>query len=243
MNRLYIIYLILLCCQACGSSEEPNIVNQPDNKTKSTNDSVRSLQDSLAKTEALPAVQIKGKKGKVLKSCIGLYQLRSIEASVGANGMMDYVKEANQWVAKGSSISDGMRESYDINLDKKTISSLNNLQIEVDNNLNIKILVQNKVAYEIPYQENELDFHLKKNGEYYISLPDNLTKSSTFSGSFLYLLASDEVGKSLFKKLDILEIYANVIVLRYNQKEAQFELNLFYGECCDNSFYYFSKLP
>jgi hypothetical protein len=198
--------------------------------------------DSTTYADALPAAQVKGRKGKRLQSLIGLYELIALEASVGANGMIDYDKVGSEWQALGSSISDGMRESYDITLEKKTLKSLNCLKLEVDNNFTVRLLMDNTTLIELPYKENEMTYQLINNGANYISLPDNITKSSSFSGSHLYLMASDNVNKGILQKIDLLGLSADVLVLRYNLKEAQFELNLFVGECCDNSFYKFKRI-
>lgn len=239
MFRISLTCCILFLFFACGNHEDSvqTEVKETVKKTQNTSSNV----DSAALTEALPAVTVKGKKGKVLLSCIGNYQLTAIEASVGANGMFDYIKESGAWSATGSAISDGMRESYTINLDKKNISELNGLSIEIDNNLNVRVLVNEEPIIEIPYSENQLLFELKNNGKDYIPLPEKLERSTTFSGFYLYLMASDRLTNRKMNKLDLLDLNTDVALLRYNQKEAQFELNLFQGECCDNSLYIFKK--
>jgi len=239
MLRFLLNCCLLFLIFACGNNEDTFVskVNDTDKKVQISPSKV----DSAALTEALPAVSVKGKKGKLLMSCIGNYQLTAIEASVGANGMFDYIKEDGVWNATGSAISDGMRESYTINLDKKSIAELNGLTIEIDNNLNVRVFLNEESLIEIPYDEFQLRFELKNNGKDYIPLPEKLEKSTTFSGFYLYLMASDRITNRNMKKLDLLDLNADVALLRYNQKEVQFELNLFQGECCDNSLYIFKK--
>lgn len=239
MFRISLTCCILFLFFACGNNEDSVQTEAKETVKKTENTS--SNVDSAALTEALPAVTVKGKKGKVLLSCIGNYQLTAIEASVGANGMFDYIKESGVWSATGSAISDGMRESYTINLDKKNISELNGLSIEIDNNLNVRVFVNEEPIIEIPYSENQLLFELKNNGKDYIPLPEKLERTTTFSGFYLYLMASDRLTNRKMNKLDLLDLNTDVALLRYNQKEAQFELNLFQGECCDNSLYIFKK--
>jgi hypothetical protein len=118
---------------------------------------------------------------------------------------------------------------------------LNGLSIEIDNNLNVRVFVKEEPIIEIPYNENQLLFELKNNGKDYIPLPEKLERSTTFSGFYLYLMASDRLTNRKMNKLDLLDLNTDVALLRYNQKEAQFELNLFQGECCDNSLYIFKK--
>ena len=49
----------------------------------------------------------------------------------------------------------------------------------------------------------------------------------------------DFVPETEISPLDIAQVGADVMVLKYNTSEKQFELNLFYGECCDESIYIF----
>jgi len=237
--RILLPFAFLFLIFSCRNEEDSARIEEKRHIKIKQKETIKS--DSSVLTEALPAATVKGKKGKVLQACIGTYQLTSIEASIGANGLLDYRKEYGAWRASGSAISDGMRESYPINLDRNTISELNNFSIDIDNNLNARVLINEEPIIEIPYKEYQLDFKLKNNGKDYIPLPENITKFTTFSSFFLYLLATDRLSKNIMNKIDLLSLGTDVALLRYNRKEAQFELNLFIGECCDNSLYIFKK--
>lgn len=73
--------------------------------------------------------------------------------------------------------------------------------------------------------------------EHYI--PKKLKASSIFLNDYLFLYAEDFISQDEIGAIDIAQVGANVAVLMYNMKIKQFELCLFYGECCDESVYIF----
>ena len=67
----------------------------------------------------------------------------------------------------------------------------------------------------------------------------NLKPNSTFIDDDLYLYAKDNVKESEINYLDIVQVAADAIVIKYDTKTNKFEMRLFYGACCDNSSYIF----
>lgn len=70
-------------------------------------------------------------------------------------------------------------------------------------------------------------------------IPEKLKASSIFLNDYLFLYAEDFISQDEIGAIDIAQVGANVAVLMYNMKTKQFELCLFYGECCDESVYIF----
>ena len=155
------------------------------------------------------------RKKSTLINLIGEHKLSLISGVMGANTQVDYYIENGKWIASGSSDMSGMRESYDIELSKE--------------------------YFKTPFKEYGLSFFLQKSPKDYFPIVDNLKPNSTFIDNYLYFYAKD-FGTSLpLTYVDIVKVYADVVVIRYNTKTNEFVMSLFYGDCCDNSSYIFKK--
>ena len=75
--------------------------------------------------------------------------------------------------------------------------------------------------------------------DYEFGMPINLESNSSFIDEYLYLYVEDNVKESEINNVDIAQVGADAVVLKYNTKSSEFEMILFYGDCCENSGYTF----
>ena len=156
--------------------------------------------------------------------------------------MYDYLQEENRWIAEGSSIHQGRRESFDIDLDKREYSILNGLQISVKNDLNIDVLLGDTVVLSVPFNKIGPFIHLSGNAEdYVLRVPDSLDSNSTIINDVLYIAIEDEVSNAKLSPIDLVIGISDAYKLTYNVLEDEFELTLFYADCCDNAIYVFKN--
>ena len=180
------------------------------------------------------------KKKELMTKLIGTHELNSIEAGVGANGMISYSKEKNGWNGTYSSIVDGMREGEAIESSAEEKKMLSSLAIVVKEDLSVAIAEGTKELFVVPFKEDGFDYFLKKSPKEYTSyMSDKLTPQVTFLEGKLYLLAKDGLNSSSLGNLDIATGTADGIVLVLDEATSKFQMNLFNGDCCDNATYVF----
>lgn len=183
-------------------------------------------------------------KRKALMAQIGTHSLVSIMGSMGANTMFDFYKENGIWTAMGSAIEQARREPFDIEISETDLQKLKSFRVQVSNNLTVSVLCNGKTYLKAPFDEKGFTYLLKKSPIDYIQkqfIPEKLKASSIFLNDYLFLYAADFISPEKIEAIDIAQVSADVAVLRYNMKSKQFELSLFYGECCDESVYTFVK--
>lgn len=172
----------------------------------------------------------------------GKHPLSSISGFAGANTMYDYLKKEDTWFAEGSSIHQGRREAFDIDLGPPEYAILNGLQVFVKNNLSVEILVGDTSILNIPFNPNGAFIHLSGNTEdYVLRIPDTLSSSSTIIDDELYIAVEDEVSHAKLSPIDLVIGNSDSYKLTYNLIENKFELTLFYADCCDNAIYIFKN--
>ena len=172
----------------------------------------------------------------------GKHPLASISGFSGANTMHDYLQEGNRWIAEGSSIHQGRREPFDIDLDTRDYRILNELQISVKNDLSVDVLLGDSVVLSIPFNKKGPFIHLSGNTEdYVLRIPDSLDSNSTTINNELYLAIEDEVSNAKLSPIDIVIGVSDAYKLTFNLFEDRFELTLFYADCCDNAIYVFKN--
>jgi hypothetical protein len=231
-SQFFISLCILIIVSACG--EEPSKIAEKELVTTEENE---NEPDSLNKVEKKESIS---KKKELLQSAIGTYKLTAISGSMGANAMFDTEKVRNKWVSTSSSISDAMRESYDIELNKSDINLLNSLKVDVDKDLNVIIKAGNKTIVESKFIDNGMDYKIKAKSDLNDRL-QNLSPSTVLDGDNLMILANDHVDFSatLSGSFDI--ITSDNMTLYYNVKEKCFYLEIFLGECCDANTFTFMR--
>ncbi len=225
-GAMFITSVILISCRGENKSSQP----KPIDSTSNAENSPSSVKEELSR------------KKSTLTNLIGEHKLTSISGFMGANAMVDYLIENGKWIASGSSISAGMREAYDIELSNDDLNKLKSMKIVVSKDLSLSLSCNNKEYFKTPFQEDGLSYFLKKSPKDYESnMSINLNSKSTFIDEYLYLYAQDKVKESEINYVDIAQVSADAVVVKYNTKTNEFEINLFYGDCCDNSTYIFKK--
>jgi hypothetical protein len=127
-------------------------------------------------------------------------------------------------------------------LSKDDLNKLLSMKLVVSEDLSLSLFCNNKEFFKTLFQEDGLSYFLKKSPKDYESnISINLKPNSTFIDDYLYLYAKDNVKESEINYVDIVQVAADAIVLKYNTKTNEFEMNLFYGDCCGNSSYIFKK--
>lgn len=231
MKKITLIFGAILVTSfiltSCGSENK-------NSQTKSNDSTANRVNSDSTDKEEL------SRKKSTLINLKGEHKLSSISGFMGANTMVDYYIENGKWIASGSSLSGGMREGYDIELSKDDLKKLQSMKIVVSEDLSLSLFCNNKEYFKTPFQEDGLSYFLKKSPKDYESnMSINLKPNSTFIDDYLYLYAKDNVKESEINYVDIVQVAADAIVLKYNTKTNEFEMSLFYGDCCGNSSYTF----
>jgi hypothetical protein len=181
-------------------------------------------------------------KEAVLGNAKGDHLLSSISALYGANTLYDYTKSDGNWYAEGSSTSQGRRTPFDIDLGPLELSVLNSLTIQVREDLSVDVICNNRVLFSVPFEDAGNNFKLSKSNEDYImGVPEGLSAENPIIDHKLYLTIKDEVPSSEINEIDIVIETADAYSLAYNTQNDEFELTLFYADCCDNATYSFEK--
>lgn len=222
--------LILVFCKSEKTISHKDTIEAPIELTISNPDE-QDLETTVKE-------EISAKKS-TLKGLIGEYKLISIEGFTGANTMMDYFIQKGKWVASGSSNSGGMREGYDIDISKDELVSLQTMKIVVAGDLSVTLFCENKAYFKAAFQEDGMTYLLKNTPKDYIKMEESLKKTTVFIDAYLYLYAKDNLIETEISPLNIAGVNADVVVIKYNTKTKQFEMDLFYGDCCDSSSYIF----
>lgn len=204
-----------------------------EKETEKTSEKAKNKKDSIIADDNI------SEKAIYLKTLIGKYPLKTISGFMGANTMTDHYKdEKGNWTAGGSSNVGGMREGYDMEITPEDLSKLKTMLIEVKEDLTVVLSCENKVIYEIPFNEKiRYDLSDKE----YISKPEEVSPEVNMSNNWFFLLATDKLKKENYQAIDVLQIEADVLILKVSSTQAEFDMQLFYGDCCDNSTYTFAK--
>lgn len=218
------IAIVLISC----GGESKNIQQKSDDLAENSLESIN-----------IPEEEVSQKKS-TLNKLVGEHKLSSISGLMGVNTLNDYYIENGEWIASGSTNSGGRREGYDIDLSKADLNKLKTMKIVVSEDLSLSLFCNDKEFFRTPFQEDGMSYFLKKSPKNYeTSKFKNLNSTSTFIDDYLYLYAKDEVLESDISFVDILQLGADAVVLKYNFKADELELILFYGDCCDSSTYTF----
>lgn len=181
--------------------------------------------DTISQLKAPPSL-----KRKLLTSLVGTHQLSAISASSGANTLLDFYKENGKWKADGSSIHEGTREGFDIELIQDDYDKLASYAITVQADLTVVISCKNKPYFTIPFNDNGMLFDLNTANDYLI-LPPNLSETTTFQADKLFLFATDKIAEAVSSELTVNEMYiGNAAYFLYDSKEKTFELFFFNGD-------------
>ena len=179
-------------------------------------------------------------KKLILSEGIGEYKLNSISSLMGMNSLLDHQIENDKWIASGSSNSGGMREGYDIDLSEDDLAKLNSMSIIISNDLTLSLSCNGTTFFNTPFKEDGMSYFLNKApSEYSSYMSENLTENNTIIDEYLYLYAKDKIAEADLEFLQFVGILADAAVLKYNTKTKEFELTIFYGECCDNATFIF----
>jgi hypothetical protein len=178
-------------------------------------------------------------KHEILSNLVGEYKLNAISYFMGANTMGDYWIENGKWAANESSNYGGQRVRHDIKLTMDVLQKLKSMKIVVAQDLSVSLTSNGNKYFTSQYKDNGMELLLTKSPNTYSSLPEKLNNGSTIIENYLYIFAKDNIDNNLMTSVNITEIGADVLVIKYNITKKEFEVNMFLGECCDNSCYIF----
>lgn len=225
---------LLSLCIVLFFSCENDLKKNVKNSDKSTQKIITQTSKVVQKEKLL------SKKEIILNELMGRHKLVSISGFAGANTMIDYFIEKNKWIANGSSIFEGMREPFDIDLNPTTLKKLNSFIIEINTDLSLALKLDGKTYLNVPFIDEGMAYqihHTKNDYSSYIS--SSVDSHTTIYDGYLYLYVNDKMSEKTLSNLDIIEVMANAMILKFNLKKKEFELNLFFADCCDASTYIF----
>jgi hypothetical protein len=174
-------------------------------------------------------------KREILQSLVGSHSLSSISALMGANTMSNYFTEKGQWKSMSSSMSMGQRDAFDLPLEPATIKTLNGLKITVEQDLSVSISLNGKKCLNSPFNENGVNYQLKKSPKNYYQLPEGFTAKTIIADGYLYIFAGDKIADSETTFASFLGVMRDAAIIRYSLDNKKFELLLFGEQCCDSA--------
>jgi len=184
--------------------------------------------------------QTESPKKALLTQMIGKHKLSNISAFMGANTMAEYTLANGTWSAEGSSVSAGEREPYTIELSDADKQKLNSMEIVVSQSLEVSLVCDGKTYVTVPFKENGMEWKLKKAAkEYSNALPEALTENNFQIAGITYLFAQDQYEDGKLAVIDIAGVMADALSIGINENTKKFEVNMFFGDCCDASTYTF----
>lgn len=214
-------------CASCGDGKKDGTEQAGDSSSTATN-------------STSPAVEVLSKKKSLLRGLVGEHKLTSISGFMGANTMVDYTIEKGKWVATGSMLMQGEREGYEEELTPEVLAKLKSMKIVVGDDLSVKLVCNGKDYFTTSFSDTGMNYLLKKSPkEYESQLPATLNASATFIDDYLFIYAKDAFNETELADIDLLQVSANVVAITYNVKSKEFGMQMFYGECCANSTYFF----
>jgi hypothetical protein len=232
MNKAAFIFILFTSAivASCGSTEDN--VAAPTSSDTIVADLVAPVDEPNVSTE----------KRDLLTTLVGDYSLVGAEGFAGANTIYDYSLVDGQWEASGSSIVQGMREAYDLELSENDIRKLASAKIIVADDLSVSYSCDGINYFTTPFKENGMEYMLSKPASEFISaMPDTMDANSIFIDGNLYLYAQDEVPPAQIEPIDIMQVFADAALITCDTASSTFALTLFYAHCCDHSTYVFSK--
>ncbi len=181
-------------------------------------------------------------KGDVLSYAIGQYDLASITGATGVNTLFDTYIQDGKWVSMGSANIGGQREGYITDLTQKDFDLLSNLHITVDDNRAIHLYAGLVELFNSPFKGQGMDYRITQTDKTKL----NERMAALHPDSVLYtnkyiLLADDHINYSKILVGNFEITTEDNLILTYIPAVNSFELELFYGDCCDSSVLTFSK--
>ncbi len=182
-------------------------------------------------------------KTDVLSNAMGQYYLSSISGNVGANTMFDTYMENGKWKSESSSNIGGDREGGDVGLNQKDRDMLNNMHIVVDDKMGIHFYAGLIELFHSPFKASGMDYRVKQkekskmNEKMAALFPDSIKINNAY-----VLLADDKVSyKEILNSGHFDIVTEDNMILTYLPGSNTFELEIFWGECCDSNVLTFEK--
>ena len=182
-------------------------------------------------------------KSDVLSNAMGQYYLSSISGNVGANTMFDTYMENGKWKSESSSNIGGQREGAKIGLKQKDLDLLNNMRIVVEENLSIHFYAGLIELFNSPFKANGMDYRVKQTDKTRMHEKMAALSPDSIKIHNGYILLADD--KMTYKEVlntgnfDI--VTEDNMILSYFPGSNTFELEIFWGECCDSNVLVFKK--
>ncbi len=178
----------------------------------------------------------------ILSDAMGQFQLDYITGNAGANTMFDTYKEKGKWKSSSSGIVSAMREAVENELSQADIDLLNNLHIEVDEKLNVHVYAGLIELVNCPFKAGEMAYRVKETDKEKMNLKiAGIVPNNLINQNHLDLVADDQIDFSSTLKGNFDIIASNNMILSYYPAERRFELDLFYGVCCDGNVLSFKR--
>lgn len=175
----------------------------------------------------------------IIPLCAGEYVLDFADGSCGANGMFSYSRDTKGgWQFGGSSISGGMRESWDdTKISAAEVKFLNSLKIIVAPNGTVSMNILGKTVMTIPISDTTHCVRIKKDLDYIEMYGDTFhTNTTTFIDDKLCLAFQDSIT---FKFPEECIEVSDQMILDIYPADKRIELN--FGYLFDRIGYFFIK--
>lgn len=181
-------------------------------------------------------------KSDILSDAVGQYPLNDIAGNAGANTMFDTYQEKGKWKSSSSGITSSMRESAENDLTAADLDLLNNVHIEVDEKLNVHVFSGLIELVNCPFNSNGMEYRVKESSKEKMNLKiASIIPNNIINDNHLDLVADDNIDFSGTLKGNFDIVALNNMILSYYPAERKFELDVFYGECCDGNILTFYK--
>lgn len=198
----------------------------------------KSMPFSLERT-SIASLQT---KTDILSDAMGTFTLTSISGNAGANALFDTYQENGKWHSENSGMTSNTRESSVNDLSQDDIALLNNLHVTVDEKLNVHVFAGLIELVNCPFKADAMEYRVKETDKEKMSLKiAGIIPNNIINENHLDLVADDQVDFSGTLKGNFDIVASNNMILSYYPAERKFELDLFYGVCCDGNMLTFRR--
>lgn len=179
-------------------------------------------------------------KQETLRNAAGVYSLKSVYGTMGANGMFGVEKHNGTWRGSSSYISsNATREGQKTRLSSAEVKLLNSLHIIIDSALAVRFFAADALLLHIPFKETGMQYNLHI--PYTTREGTRLVPSMIYDVNENFYLAAID-GVDFAGAISLPDVTTTgTMVLSYDLDTKQFEMYIKAASCCRDSTFIFER--
>jgi len=142
-------------------------------------DAVKTQSSAAMVREALAKLSSAATKREAMAQSVGRFRLVALQGHCCLSNDYEAQRSDRGWQFSQSSIVGGSRSGYGARLQRKSVASLNSLEIVVTRDLTVRLFAGKEPLLEVPFNETGMLLKIDK--------PENLTYFKTYSPSTTFV--------------------------------------------------------